>query len=129
MSHPLRFKRAPWPFGLSRHPSVWCSGASGCLTGPSSSSRSCSPRDFARTIIAPSASGQPFFVAGPVEWNARLIAGPSCTFNGLFASIQLALGLGFLFRRRPGWPSCARLCGRAASGISVRDSGDWPADI
>ncbi len=56
-------------------------------------------KGFAHGIIAPSASGQPFFVAGPVEWNARLIAGHPALLNGLFASIQLLLGLGFLFRR------------------------------
>ena len=56
-------------------------------------------KGFAHGIIAPSASGQPFFVAGPVEWNARMIAGHPALFNGFFASIQLLLGLGFLFRR------------------------------
>lgn len=54
---------------------------------------------FAKTIIAPAASGQPFLVSGPVEWNARLIASHPIILNGLFASVQLALGLGLLFRR------------------------------
>ena len=54
---------------------------------------------FARDIVAPSASGQPFFVAGPVEWNAHLIATHPALFNGMFASVQLALGLGFLVAR------------------------------
>jgi len=56
-------------------------------------------KGFATGIIAPSASGQPFFVAGPVEWNARMIGAHPVLFNGVFASIQLALGIGFLFRR------------------------------
>ena len=56
-------------------------------------------KGFATGIIAPSANGQPFFVAGPVEWNARMIGAHPALFNGLFASIQLALGLCFLFRR------------------------------
>ncbi len=56
-------------------------------------------KGFALAIVAPSASGQPFFVAGPVEWNARVLAAHPVALNGLFASIQLALGLGFLFRR------------------------------
>ena len=56
-------------------------------------------KGFAHGIIAPSASGQPFFVAGPVEWNARLIVAHPVPLNGLFASIQLLLGLGLLFRR------------------------------
>jgi hypothetical protein len=56
-------------------------------------------KGFATSIIAPSAAGQPGFVAGAVEWNARLIAGHPALFNGVFASVQLALGLAFLFRR------------------------------
>ncbi len=30
-------------------------------------------KGFANGIVAPVAAGQPFFVAGPVEWNARFI--------------------------------------------------------
>ena len=56
-------------------------------------------KGFANSIIAPSAARQPGFVAGAVEWNARLIAGHPALFNGVFASVQLALGLAFLFRR------------------------------
>ncbi len=56
-------------------------------------------KGFATSIIAPSAAGQPGFVAGAVEWNSRLIAGHPALFNGVFASVQLALGLAFLFRR------------------------------
>jgi hypothetical protein len=56
-------------------------------------------KGFATSIIAPSAAGQPGFVAGAVAWNARLIAGHPALFNGAFASVQLALGLAFLFRR------------------------------
>ncbi len=56
-------------------------------------------KGFATSIIAPSAAGQPGFVAGAVGWNARLIAGHPALFNGVFASVQLALGLAFLFRR------------------------------
>lgn len=56
-------------------------------------------KGFATGILAPSAAGQPFFVAGPVEWNARIIGTHPALFNGVFASIQLALGIGFHFRR------------------------------
>jgi hypothetical protein len=38
-------------------------------------------------------------VALPVDWNARLIGAHPTALNALFASIQLLLGLGFLFRR------------------------------
>ena len=54
---------------------------------------------FAKSVIAPAASGQPAFVAAPVEWNAHVIASHPVLFNGVFASVQLLLGLGFLFSR------------------------------
>lgn len=53
---------------------------------------------FARTVIAPAATRQPFFVANLVSWNAHLIAGHPVLFDGVIASIQLALGIGFLIR-------------------------------
>jgi hypothetical protein len=56
-------------------------------------------KGFATSIITPAAAGQPSFVAGAVDWNARLIAGHPALFNTGFASVQLALGLAFLFRR------------------------------
>jgi hypothetical protein len=56
-------------------------------------------RGFAHQIIAPAAAGQPSFVAELVRWNARLIAGHPVPLNAVFATIQLALGAGFLFRR------------------------------
>jgi hypothetical protein len=59
-------------------------------------------RGFATSIIAPAATGQPRFVADAVEWNAWVIAGHPVLFNALFASLQLALGLAFLFRRTAG---------------------------
>jgi hypothetical protein len=54
---------------------------------------------FAHQIIAPSASGQPVFVAAPVNWNARLIADHPALVNGFFAGVQLTLGLGFFVKR------------------------------
>jgi hypothetical protein len=56
-------------------------------------------KGFARDIIAPVGSGQPFFIADPVHWNAQLIAHDPVPFNCLFAGVQLALGLGLLFGR------------------------------
>ena len=56
-------------------------------------------KGFADSVVAPSAHGQPFFVAAPVEWNARLIAAHPVLLNGCFAAIQVGLGLCFLFRR------------------------------
>jgi hypothetical protein len=60
-------------------------------------------RGFARQIIAPAAAGQPFFVSGPVHWNADLIALHPGLFNGLFAGIQLALGVAFVIPRLCRW--------------------------
>jgi hypothetical protein len=54
---------------------------------------------FANSIVAPTASGQPAFVSVPVEWNAHLIASHPVLLNAVFASVQLLLGIGFLFRR------------------------------
>jgi hypothetical protein len=54
---------------------------------------------LAHQIIAPAASGQPFFVAAPVMWNARLISAHPALFNALFAGVQLGLGLGFFLGR------------------------------
>jgi hypothetical protein len=56
-------------------------------------------KGFARDVIAPAATGQPFFVAGPVRWNAMHIGMHPALWNSAFAGIQLALGLGFLLRR------------------------------
>lgn len=56
-------------------------------------------KGFARDVIAPAATGQPFFVAGPVHWNAMQIGMHPALWNSVFAGIQLALGLGFLLRR------------------------------
>jgi hypothetical protein len=54
---------------------------------------------FAHQIVAPAGAGQPFFVAGPVSWNAHLIAEHPAFANAIFASIQLALGFGLLLGR------------------------------
>jgi hypothetical protein len=54
---------------------------------------------FADHIIAPSASGQPGFVAAPVMWGARLILTHPVLFDALFASVQIALGVGFFISR------------------------------
>ena len=56
-------------------------------------------KGFARQIITPVAAGQPFFVAAPVRWNAALIGTHPALFNGVFAGVQLALGIGLLLPR------------------------------
>src|ERR1700722_5114253 len=54
---------------------------------------------FAHQVIAPAASGQPFFVAAPVMWDARLISGHPALFDALFAGVQLGFGFGFFLGR------------------------------
>ena len=56
-------------------------------------------KGFAQQIITPVAAGQPFFVAAPVRWNAALIGMHPALFNGVFAGVQLALGIGLLLPR------------------------------
>ncbi len=88
-----------WSFALSRRSLRTVLGFIWLLDGALQLQSFMFTKGFATGIIAPSASGQPFFVADPVEWNARVIGAHPALFNGLFASIQLALGLCFLFRR------------------------------
>jgi len=54
---------------------------------------------FARDVLAPTGSGQPHFVAGPVHWAANLIAAHPVAWDVPFASIQVLLGLAMLFPR------------------------------
>jgi hypothetical protein len=54
---------------------------------------------FARDVVAPTGSGQPHFVAGPVHWAANLIAAHPVAWDVPFASIQVLLGLAMLFPR------------------------------
>jgi hypothetical protein len=54
---------------------------------------------FARQVIAPTAAGQPDFVAGPVEWGASMIAAHPVAWDVPFAAAQLLIGLGLLVPR------------------------------
>jgi copper(I)-binding protein len=53
---------------------------------------------FARDVIAPAADGQPGWVAAGVRWAASLVAAQPAVWNGAFAGIQIALGIGLLYR-------------------------------
>jgi len=55
-------------------------------------------RAFGREVIAPTAEGSPAFIAGPVSWAARLIAQHPAAWNAGFATIQLLLAVGLLWR-------------------------------
>ncbi|HEY5357232.1 MAG TPA: hypothetical protein VIJ82_05995 [Streptosporangiaceae bacterium] len=56
-------------------------------------------RAFATQVIAPAGAGSPGFVARPVTFAAQLMGHHPVPLNALFATIQLALGLGLLWRR------------------------------
>lgn len=55
-------------------------------------------RAFAVKIIEPAGMGSPSFVAAPVTSAGQLILHNEVAFNAMFATIQLALGLGLLWR-------------------------------
>jgi hypothetical protein len=54
---------------------------------------------FATQVVAPAATGQPHFVAGPVHWAASLVAAHPVAWDVPFATVQLLLGLGLLVPR------------------------------
>lgn len=56
-------------------------------------------RGFAQKVIAPSAAGQPAFVAAAVHWSAALIGSHPVLFDMLFAGVQLIIGAGMLLTR------------------------------
>ena len=49
-------------------------------------------------MLAGSAHGNPAVVAGPITWSATLIGHHVVVLNAIFATIQLALGLGIAWR-------------------------------
>jgi len=64
---------------------------------------------FGRTELAAAGAGQPGIVSHPVHWAAQIvIAHPDLT-NSAFAAIQLALGLGLLWRRSVRWTLIASI--------------------
>jgi hypothetical protein len=56
-------------------------------------------RGFAHSVIAPAGVGQPLFVGGAVRWSAALIATHPALYDALFATVQLALGVGLFVPR------------------------------
>jgi hypothetical protein len=49
-------------------------------------------------MLAATASGNPWFAADPITWSARLIADHPTWTNAAFASVQLFIGVGILWR-------------------------------
>lgn len=56
-------------------------------------------RAFPAEVIAPTASGNPAWVAGPVGWTADLLSAHVVVLNAVFATAQLAIAAGLLYRR------------------------------
>jgi hypothetical protein len=70
---------------------------------------------FAAMMLAPAGAGLPFLVSGPVHLTARIVAASPAAWNAAFATIQLALGAGLLFRRT----ARAALAGTIAWALAV----------
>lgn len=71
---------------------------------------------FPAMMLAPSGTGgEPAFVSGPVLGAARLFSGAPAAWNALFATIQLALAIGLLYRGTVR----AALAGTVAWALSV----------
>jgi hypothetical protein len=62
---------------------------------------------FATQVIAPAGTGQPGFVAGPLNEAARIILHQPAAMDLGFGLIQLALGAGILFPRTARWALAA----------------------
>jgi hypothetical protein len=71
---------------------------------------------LAQDVIAPSADGQPHWVAASVEAFATLVATHPAVFNGCFALAEVAVGLGLLFLRKT---SQSRIACAAAVALAV----------
>jgi hypothetical protein len=56
-------------------------------------------RAFATGVIEPAGAGSPGFVASPVMFAGQFMLHNEVAFNAVFATIQLALGMGLLYRR------------------------------
>ena len=54
---------------------------------------------LATDVLSPAAAGQASFVSAPVEQVVHLVSGHPAVFNGAFAAVQLAIGIGLLMRR------------------------------
>ena len=55
--------------------------------------------DFPNDVIKPVGQGSPSWISSPTHWAGTLMAGHINFWNGLFATVQLAIAVGFFFRR------------------------------
>lgn len=56
-------------------------------------------RAFVTRIIEPAAAGNPHWVTSPVTWASQVMLHNMAAFNAMFASVQLLIAAGLLFRR------------------------------
>jgi hypothetical protein len=56
-------------------------------------------KTFVTSIIDPNVVGQPGIIAAPITWIGHLIEPRVALFNAFAASLQVAIGLGLLYRR------------------------------
>jgi hypothetical protein len=55
--------------------------------------------NFANSVIAPAAQGQPLIVSGPIHFEVHLLLMHPAIYNSFFASIQLLIGMLILTKR------------------------------
>jgi hypothetical protein len=88
-------------------------------------------RSFARQVLAPSAHGNPAFIAAPITWSAHVVAMHSVGANASFALIQLLLGLGIAWRPTVkaalvasiGWALAVWWLGEGLGGVLTGNAG------
>jgi hypothetical protein len=90
--------KQPWP-GLTRRGVQIGLGIVWVLDGLLQMQPYMFTTNFARQIVAPTAQGQPTWVGEPINFFVNIIAAHPAALNAVFAVIQLALGVGFLFPR------------------------------
>ena len=82
-------------------------------------------RSFVTDVLAPAGMGNPAVLADPAAWAARIIGHDVVAWNAAFATIQLALAAGLLWRRTAraalagtiGWALAVWLLAEGAGGV------------
>jgi hypothetical protein len=88
-------------------------------------------RSFVTDVLAPASIGNPALLADPAEWAARIIGHDVVVWNAAFATIQLTLAAGLLWRRTAraalagtiGWALAVWLLAEGAGGVLSGMSG------
>ena len=88
-------------------------------------------RGFVTGVLAPARMGNPALLADPAQWAARIIGHDVMAWNAAFATIQLALAAGLLWRRTAraalagtiGWALAVWLLAEGAGGVLSGMSG------